>query len=363
MPIQTTRLKKLDCACLIEKICGRVHSYGARKFSYAGRLVLIKSVLNTLHSYWASMFILTKGIIRSIEATCRNFLWENGTEYRRVPLVAWEKVCTPKEEGGLGLKNQEVWNKAMVGRLVKCIADKRDSIWVQWVQWNHIRGRDWFEYTPSTNSSWVWRRICKVKQEIAHGFVDGVWVVQPTEYTPSGCYDWLRNTRPPVCWSKVVWNNWALSKHQFMGWLMAHEALNTVDKIISYGMDVDASCLLCGQANESLSHLFFACQYSRKVLLSLQQNIGCSFPLVIDLDWWSSRGGTNAQRGVQIALFMGALHSIWYQRNKCGIDTVLMHPNQIALQIIDGVRNRIRGREKKIVNANDVTWLCHKNLM
>ncbi|XP_074304562.1 uncharacterized protein LOC141639300 [Silene latifolia] len=277
MPIQTTRLKKSDCASVIEKIRGR-------------------------------------GIIRSIEATCRNFLWDNGTEYRRVPLVAWEKVCTPKEEGRLGLKNQEVWNKAMVVRLVNWISEKRDSIWVQWVQCNHIRGRDWFEYTPSTNSSWVWRRICKVKQEIAHGFVDGGM---------GGTTNW------------VVWNNWALPKHQFMGWLVAHEALNTVDKIVSYGMDVDASCLLCGQANESLSHLFFACQYSRRVLLSLQQNTGCSFPPVNDLAWWYSRGGTNVKRGVQI----------------------------IVLQIIDGVRNKIRGREKEIVNANDVNWLCHKNLM
>ncbi|XP_074293158.1 uncharacterized protein LOC141620099 [Silene latifolia] len=363
MPIQTTRLKISDCACLIEKICGRIHSYGARKFSYAGRLVLVKSVLNTLHSYWASMFILPKGIIRSIEAICRNYLWDNGTEYRRAPLVAWQKVCLPKEEGGLGLKNQEVWNKAMVGRLVNWIAENRDSIWVQWVQWNHIRGRDWFEYTPSTNSSWVWRRICKVKQEIAHGFVDGVWGVQPAGYTPNGYYEWLRTTRPPVCWNKVIWTKWALPKHQFMGWLVAHEALNTVDKLISYGMDVDDGCLLCGQTNESLTHLYFACQYSRRVLMFLQQHTGCSFPLVIDLDWWSSRGGTNVQRGVQIALFLGAIYSIWYQRNKCRLDAVLVHPNQIAFQVIEGVRNRTRGREKEIKNANDVNWLCHRHLM
>ncbi|XP_074288301.1 uncharacterized protein LOC141613465 [Silene latifolia] len=154
-----------------------------------------------------------------------------------------------------------------------------------------------------------------------------------------------------------------IAKHQFIGWLVAHEALNTLDKLISYGMDVDASCLLYGQANESLTHLFFACQYSRRVLMSLQQNTGCSFPLVIDLDWWSSRGGTNVQRGVHIALFMGAIHSIWYQRNKYRIDAVLVHPNQTALQIIEGVRNRIRGREKEIVNANDVNWLRHKHLM
>ncbi|XP_074299556.1 uncharacterized protein LOC141630683 [Silene latifolia] len=365
MPIQTIRLKISDCACLIEKICGRIHNYGARNFSYAGRLVLIKSVLNTLHSYWASMFVLPKGIIKNIEAICRNFLWENGTEYRRVPLVAWEKICKPKEEGGLGLKDQEVWNKAMVGRLVNWIAEKRDSLCgYKGCSVTISEGeRDRLAYCPSTNSSWVWRRICKVKQELAHGFVDGVWVVQPTGYTPSGCYEWLRNVSPLAYWSKVVWNSWALPKHQFMGWLVAHEALNTVDKLLTYGMDVDACCLLCGQDNESLAPLFFACQYSRRVMMAMQQVTGCSFPLAVDLMWWANRGGTVVQRGVQIALFLGALYSIWFQRNKCRNDMVLMHPRHVALQISDGMKARIRGRGRENLSANDVTWLCHKNLM
>ncbi|XP_074300882.1 uncharacterized protein LOC141632218 [Silene latifolia] len=308
MPIQTTRHKKVDCACLIEKICGRIHSYGARKFSYAGRLILVKSVLNTLHSYWASMFILPK-------------------EYKRVPLVAWDKICKPNEEGGLGLRIR-----------------KRGT-------------RQWW------GICWVWRRICKVKQEIAHGFVDGVWVVQPSGYTPTGCYEWLWNASPPVCWNKVIWNNWALPKNQFIGWLVAHEVHNTVDKIASYGIDVDDRCLLCGQSEKCLSHLFFACQYSKRVILALQQSTGCNLPLVTDLVWWSSRGCTIVQRGAQIALFLGALYSIWYQRNRCRIDKVLMHPSQLDLQIVDGVRSRIRGREKLNMNVNDITWLSQKNLI
>ncbi|XP_074315445.1 uncharacterized protein LOC141651643 [Silene latifolia] len=74
MPIQTTRLQKQDCECLVEKICSRIHGYGAKKFSYAWRLVLVKAVLTTLHSYWASLFVLPKGILAKVEAACRNLL-------------------------------------------------------------------------------------------------------------------------------------------------------------------------------------------------------------------------------------------------------------------------------------------------
>ncbi|KAL9243927.1 hypothetical protein vseg_017759 [Gypsophila vaccaria] len=155
MPIQTTRMKKQDCECLVEKICARIHSFGARKFPYAGRLVLIKALLSSLHSYWASMFVLPKGIIARIEAVCISFFWDNSIECRRVPLVAWSTVYKPNEKGGLGIKNQEMSNKAMVGRLVNWDAEQRDSIWVRWVNSNYLKGRDWLEYEPSTNSSWV----------------------------------------------------------------------------------------------------------------------------------------------------------------------------------------------------------------
>ncbi|XP_074271290.1 uncharacterized protein LOC141595221 [Silene latifolia] len=173
MPIQTTRLKKKDCECLVEKICSRINGYGARKFSYSGRLVLVQAVLSSLHSYWASMFVLPKEIIARIEATCRNFLWDNSADYIRVPLVAWDKVCRPKEEGGLGLKNRESMNKSMVGRLVNWIAEKKDTIWVNWLQQNYLKGTEWIDYIPAAQSSWVWRRICRVKQELLPGYTNG----------------------------------------------------------------------------------------------------------------------------------------------------------------------------------------------
>ncbi|XP_074303189.1 uncharacterized protein LOC141637599 [Silene latifolia] len=140
-----------DCECLVEKICNRIHSYGARKFSYAGRLVIVRSVLNSLHSYWASMFIIPKGIINRIEAVCRNLLWDNSADYRRTPLVGWDTVGRPKEKVGLGLKDQEIWNKAMVGRLVNWVAENRDSIWVKRVHQNYLKGQDWKDYKPSAN--------------------------------------------------------------------------------------------------------------------------------------------------------------------------------------------------------------------
>ncbi|XP_074265837.1 uncharacterized protein LOC141588288 [Silene latifolia] len=71
---------------------------------FQGRLVIVRSVLNSLHSYWASIFILPKGIMKRIEAVCA------GTSFGTIvqitgDLLLWDGIRRrPKEEGGLGRK-------------------------------------------------------------------------------------------------------------------------------------------------------------------------------------------------------------------------------------------------------------------
>ncbi|XP_074299768.1 uncharacterized protein LOC141630930 [Silene latifolia] len=61
--VSPKRLSVMDCNCLVEKVVDRIRSLGSRKLSYAERVVLIKAVLQTLHSYWARIFILPKTVI------------------------------------------------------------------------------------------------------------------------------------------------------------------------------------------------------------------------------------------------------------------------------------------------------------
>ncbi|KAL9247623.1 hypothetical protein vseg_021037 [Gypsophila vaccaria] len=148
------------------------------------------------------------------------------------------------------------------------------------------------EYQPTGNSSWVWRRICVVKELLKPGFTEGDWGRDPIGFTTTGCYDWLRGEGQTWAWSKVIRNNWLLPKHKFIGWLVAHRALRTADKLISYGLDVDSTCLLCGMEEECSHHLFFECPYSRQISMELHSTTGMQLPDVHSLQWCLDRPGT-----------------------------------------------------------------------
>ncbi|GKD29751.1 hypothetical protein Tco_1240529 [Tanacetum coccineum] len=101
VPLVTSRLVFRDCKELIEKVQARVDDWKNKFLSAAGRLQLIRSVLSSMHIYWASMFILPSRVLSDIENIIRGFLWCHGSMRKGRAKVAWDVVCLPKDEGVL----------------------------------------------------------------------------------------------------------------------------------------------------------------------------------------------------------------------------------------------------------------------
>ncbi|XP_074305092.1 uncharacterized protein LOC141640029 [Silene latifolia] len=161
----------------------RSEDWVPKKLSYAGRITLINSVLNTLHSYWATMFLIPKSVIRRIEAICRNNFWDGRPDYHRVPLVAWDRVTMPKDAGGLGVKKVENWNWAAVGKLVNWVYTKADRLWIRWISNVYLKEQDWQSYSPPADSPWTWKSVCKIKDKLKDGFGENCWLPDENGYT------------------------------------------------------------------------------------------------------------------------------------------------------------------------------------
>ncbi|GJS10955.1 hypothetical protein Tco_0367751 [Tanacetum coccineum] len=78
VPLVSSRLIYRDCKELIEKVQHRIRDWKNKSLSAAGRLQLVKSVIGSMHVYWASVFILPSRVLLDFKQLMRNFLWAQG---------------------------------------------------------------------------------------------------------------------------------------------------------------------------------------------------------------------------------------------------------------------------------------------
>lgn len=139
LPLVTKCMTTQDYQPLIETIRKKIGSWTNRYLSYAGRLELIGSILWSISSFWLSAFRLPKFCIREIDKICSGFLWSGCDLNPKKAKIAWEAICRPKTEGGLGLRSLQEINKVTCLKLLWRLLTNRTSLWVKWIHNNVLK--------------------------------------------------------------------------------------------------------------------------------------------------------------------------------------------------------------------------------
>ncbi|KAL9690696.1 hypothetical protein QQ045_011102 [Rhodiola kirilowii] len=126
-------LRAAECSSLVAKMTNMIHHWSSRLLSRAGRLVLVKSVLQSIVLYWPRIFLFPKKVIKAVNSICANFLWNGCSSRRGCHLVNWDEVCRPKSEGGLGVKDLQTMNEALVLSQLWDLGSENQSKWASWL--------------------------------------------------------------------------------------------------------------------------------------------------------------------------------------------------------------------------------------
>ena len=114
LPTLVGRAKNQSFIFLKEKIWKKLQGWKEKLLSQARREVLIKAVIQAIPTYTMSCFKLSKGLVRELESLIRKFWWGYSGDSRKVHWVCWEKICEAKEVGGMGFKEIEKFNDALL---------------------------------------------------------------------------------------------------------------------------------------------------------------------------------------------------------------------------------------------------------
>ncbi|KAK7267241.1 hypothetical protein RIF29_19908 [Crotalaria pallida] len=84
------------------------------------------------------------------------------------------------------------------------------------------------------------------------------------EYSIKEGYEYLIGELQVFNHHRLIWNPVSISKHNFILWLLAHDSLRMKDNLPF--LQASPLCELCAGAEETRSHLFFDCAWSRQLI-------------------------------------------------------------------------------------------------
>lgn len=134
IPLSGEYLKRADYAPLLDRITSTLKAWADLCLSYAGKLEIIKTVIQGIQSFWLGIMPISTAVADRITALCRRFLW--GGDNAK---VSWKTVCLSKKEGGVGLRDIKAWNDALLMKTLWHLQTKKDSLWCKWIHHTYIK--------------------------------------------------------------------------------------------------------------------------------------------------------------------------------------------------------------------------------
>ncbi|GJW18276.1 hypothetical protein Tco_0025712 [Tanacetum coccineum] len=93
----------------------------------------------------------------------KGFLWNQKYMKNGKAKVSWKLVCSPKSQGGLGLKNLSLWNEVLMSKHIWNIAANKESLWVRWINVIRLKGQSIWNVGVDANASAGWKHILSLR--------------------------------------------------------------------------------------------------------------------------------------------------------------------------------------------------------
>lgn len=98
------------------KVWDRINGWKENFLSQAGKEILLKAVIQEIPTYTMSVFLLPKTLCKDINSMMSRFWWGNKEKDSKMVWMSWERMGRPKVKGGLGFRDLEMFNLALLAK-------------------------------------------------------------------------------------------------------------------------------------------------------------------------------------------------------------------------------------------------------
>lgn len=179
---------------ILDKIDKRLGSWKGRLLSNAGRVVLIKSVLESTLVYYMTTTAFHKSVLSKIKSKIRRFFWGK-EQVRYLAYLRWEEIAKPKCLGGAGLRDLEAMNCSFMAKNLWKIASQNGALWVRIMQAKYYPNGTLWQNNRRTRCTRVWKGMMGMREFMAERLK---WIIGNGEKCHIFAEPWFNN------WTSLV---------------------------------------------------------------------------------------------------------------------------------------------------------------
>ncbi|XP_013614191.1 PREDICTED: uncharacterized protein LOC106320384 [Brassica oleracea var. oleracea] len=395
LPEHFGRKKRDVFASLVNRIRQRSHSWTTRFLTGAGKLILLKSVLAAMPIYSMSCFKLALLLCKQIQSVLTRFWWDISPEVRKMCWVSWQKLTKPKSAGGLGFREIEQFNDAMLAKLSWRIMKNPTSLLAKTLTGKYCVHESFLEAQDPSSASHGWRGILVGRDLLRKGIgwaIGSAWRVSSL-ITP-GTNEWdveaIRETLPhyenfirrlipsalqapdelvwlpnasgeyttksgyavaKLCngtqedrtfkWKKCIWQVDTSPKIKHFMWKANNRALPVGSVLQARGLSSEVVCKRCGAVETEL-HVLLKCPFAAKVW----DLVPCMFKPSVDNTNSISSLLQQCRRMLSLPpsglgttpLYPWILWILWTNRNKLMFENTVFSEQDTVLKALQDAR-------------------------
>ena len=151
-----------------DRIWRRLQGWKEKLLSQAGREILIKAVVQAIPTY-AMSFKFPAGLCAEICSMANRFWWGQRSGAQKVHWVNKEKLVKSKSEGGMGFRDLQLFNTALLARQGWRLLQYPNSLVSRFIKAKYFPNTSFLNARLSSNVSYTWRSICGSRQVLTDG--------------------------------------------------------------------------------------------------------------------------------------------------------------------------------------------------
>ena len=127
----------------------------------AGKATMLQSVLSPLPNFAMTCFELPVSLCKRIQSVLTGFWWDLKDGERKISWVSWDKLTLPKGMGGLGFRDIQAFNQALLGKIAWRLIKKPECLLSRIMTGKYCNSASFLTVKAASSLSHGWKGVLK----------------------------------------------------------------------------------------------------------------------------------------------------------------------------------------------------------